>query len=77
MTEREFIFWLKGYLAAKPDSSIKGDILYMLNKIEEKKISITGTLSEPYKDTIKWANKNADIWYNNKFGIDGSADHLS
>lgn len=76
MTERDFIYWLKGYLSAKPDSSTKGDILYMLNQIEENKVRLTGTLSEPYKDTIKWANKNSEIWFENKFKIDGSANGL-
>lgn len=77
MTEREFIFWLRGYLSAKPDSSIKGDVLYMLNQIEEKKINYTGTITDSYKEAVKWANNNSDIWFNNKFGINGSADHLS
>lgn len=77
MTEREFIFWLKGYLAAKSDSNMKGDILYMLSKVEDKKIGFSGTLSEPFQNTIKWANSNSDIWFENKSKNNGPVDHLS
>lgn len=76
MTEREFIFWLKGYLKSQSDSQMKIDIEEMVDKIKTH-TTFQGTISEPYKETVKWANKNSDIWFNNKFGINGSADHLS
>lgn len=77
MTEREFIFWLKGYLAASSDSITKGDILHMLSKVEDEKKSIFGTLSEPYRNTVKWCNSNSDIWFENKSKNNGPVDHLS
>jgi len=56
---------------------MKIDIEKILNQVTTKSQTYSGTLTDTYNNTIKWTNSNSDVWFNNKFGINGSDDHLS
>ena len=69
MTEREFIFWLTGYLDGQMDSQMKIEIENKLKQVNLNQKFHKGSYSA-YNDTMDWLNKNSDVYYdlNNKLG---------
>jgi hypothetical protein len=65
MTSEQFIYWIKGYMAAQVDCQIKTDVEKTITEIETGRVSLTltrdsspttthtaGRLDATYKDSV-------------------------
>lgn len=64
MTPNEFVYWVKGYLAAQSDSQMKLDIEKALNEVQESKPSFS--FGVPNSSTSVGYPPNSTFTYTNK-----------